>query len=203
MYAAQKQHTVFFGKPIAAKLFLTTDDTRSLAVKARPLYADGKLKEFTVGEARDITDRQFAVQRIYRVNDTLPGEDRKLPKWRWQRGGWLLVDRSTGRVSLLHMPDFDAFYSDVVWYRDYAAYCGVSDSGDKLDALVVQLGARKPLLHILLQEVTGAEAESPCGKPKWQREPLRVTFSLAGGHQQTFEIHAHAADLTPAEEEEK
>jgi hypothetical protein len=202
MYAAAKPHVVFFGKPIAAKLFLGNDDTRSVTVKARPLYVDGKLKEFTAGEAHDITERQFAVQRVYRVNDSLPGDERKLPKWRWQRGGWLLVDRSTGRVAPLRLPDFDAFYSEVAWYRDYAAYCGISDTGDKLFALVAQLGAHKPVLHSPLQAISGAESESPCGPPEWQRGPVRVTFPLQDGRKLTFEIHSHASDIAPAEEEE-
>jgi hypothetical protein len=202
MHAAVKQHVVFFGKPIVAKLFLSNDDTRSLTVKARPLYVDGKLKEFTAGEAHDITERQFAVQRVYRVNDSLPGEERKLPKWRWQRGGWLLVDRSSGHVAPLRLPDFDAFYSEVAWYRDYAAYCGISDTGDKLFALVAQIGARKPVLHNSLQAVSGAESESPCGQPTWQRDPLRVTFALQDGHKQTFELHGHGAELARPEDEE-
>jgi hypothetical protein len=202
MHAAAKQHVVSFGKPIAARLFLSNDDTRSLSVKAHPLYVDGKLKEFTAGSTHDITDRQFAVQRVYRVNDSLPGDERTAPKWRWQRGGWLLVDRSTGHISPLRLPDFDAYYSEVVWFRDYAAYCGMSDSGDKLYALVAQLGAHKPVLRSPVQAVSGAESDSPCGQPAWQRGPVRVTFPLHDGRNLTFEIHGHAADVAPAEEEE-
>jgi hypothetical protein len=187
---------------MAVKLFLSTDDTKSMEVKARPLYVDGKLKEFTAGEAHDITERQFVVQRVYRVNDSLPGDEVSVPKWRWQRGGWLLVDRSTAHVSSLRLPEFDAFYSPVAWYRDYAAYCGISEAGDKLYALVTQLGARKLLLRSPLQVITGTESEPPCGLPAWQRGPVRVTFDLQDGRKLTFEVHGHAADMAPPGEDE-
>jgi hypothetical protein len=201
MQAAAKQHVIFLGKPILVKLFLGPDDNRSVSIKARPLYVDGRLREFTAGEAHDITDRQFAVQRVYRVNDSLPGDERKIPQWRWQRGGWLLVDRSTGRVSPIRLPAFDAFYSEVVWYREYAAYCGISDTGDKLYAVVAQIGIRKPILLNPLQTVDGTEPESPCERPAWQRAPAKVTFSLRDGRKQAFEVHGRAVDLAPPEEE--
>ena len=46
------------------------------------------------------------------------------------------VDRLTGRVSQLNLPEFDPFYSTASWYRDYIAYCGVSEDGKKLYAVV-------------------------------------------------------------------
>ena len=69
------------------------------------------------------------MRRAYRINDSLPDDARKSPKWLWQRGGWLLVDRSSGKITLLKLPDFDPFYSEVSWYRDYAAYCGLTTNG--------------------------------------------------------------------------
>src|SRR5439155_15277639 len=68
------------------------------------------------------------------------------PRWYWQRGGWLLMDRVTGRVAPINLPDFEPLYSAASWYRDYIAYCGVSDDGRKLYAIVAQLGRRKPVL---------------------------------------------------------
>jgi len=59
-----------------------------------------------------ITDRAFVVRKVYRVNDRLPSDPKQSPKWKWQRAGWLLVDRPTGRVSELHLPDFDPFLLD-------------------------------------------------------------------------------------------
>jgi len=56
------------------------------------------------------------------------------------------VDRLTGRVSQLNLAEFDPFYSTASWYRDYIAYCGVSEDGKKLYAVVAQVGRRKPIL---------------------------------------------------------
>jgi hypothetical protein len=47
----------------------------------------------------------------------------------WQRGPWLLVDRVTGHVVVLKLPDYDPSVSQVSWFRDYAAYCGITASG--------------------------------------------------------------------------
>ena len=49
------------------------------------------MKEWTTGDAHDVTDRSFVVRRVLRLNDSLPGD--KLGHWVWQRGPWLLVDR--------------------------------------------------------------------------------------------------------------
>jgi hypothetical protein len=199
--ADSRRHLVVFGKPTPVKLFSGVADSNPVDIKVRALYVDGKLREFTTGEAHDITDQQFAVQRAFRVNDSLPGDERTVPKWKWQRGGWLLVDRANGKVAPLHLPDFDAFYSEVAWYRDYAAYCGISDNGEKLYALVAQIGTHKPVLRNLLRPVTGAETESECGRPVWQRDPVRVTFDLKDNQKLTFTIHGRATDLAPAEAE--
>jgi hypothetical protein len=50
------------------------------------------------------------------VNDALP--ENAAPKWQWQRGVWLLVDRLTGRISAVNLPEFDAVYSASSWHRD-------------------------------------------------------------------------------------
>jgi len=73
-------------------------DEKPLTLKVRPLLVDARVKEFTLGPAHDVTDRLFVVRRAFRVNDSLP-EESSTPHWQWQRGGWLLVDRVTGRVS--------------------------------------------------------------------------------------------------------
>jgi hypothetical protein len=64
----------------------------------------------------EVTDRLFVIRRAYRLNDNLPPET-GVPRWQWQRGGWLMVDRVTGRVSQVALPEFDAFYSAASWYR--------------------------------------------------------------------------------------
>jgi len=86
------------------------------------------------------------VQRAYRLNDSLPDEPGSGARWQCQCGGWLLVDRITGRVTAIPLPEFDTHDSNASWYRDYIAYCGFSDDGKKLSTIVVQLGRRKPVL---------------------------------------------------------
>ena len=198
--ATPKTHVVSLGRATTVKLFLDPDEKKPLDIKIRSLYVDGKLREFTTGDSHDITERQFVIQRAYRVNDSLPHEDRALPRWRWQRGGWLLVDRGTGRVAPLRLPNFDAYYSDVAWYRDYAAYCGITDAGDKLLAMVAQPGVRKPILRKLIGPVNPAAETPECGRPTWERQPARVTFPLSENRKLNFAVRGRAADLTIAPE---
>ena len=114
----------------------------------------------------------------------------------------MLVDRDTGRVSQISLPNFDAFYSLASWYRDYAAYCGVSDDGAKVFAIVAQLGLKKPILKRELGAAKDADMpEAQCLAPEWQRQPVRVTFAPAGAQKLTFNIRGHAADLAPAASE--
>lgn len=150
-----------------------------------------------------MTDRLFGVRRMFRLNDTLPTETATNTKWTWERGGWLLVDRVTGRVSQITLPEFDSFYSTPSWYRDYVAYCGVSDDGKKLFAMVTQLGRRKPILKKPLGEADGDDMpDSECPAPEWQRLPARVTFEPLENQKLTFSIRGHAEDLVNDAEEE-
>jgi hypothetical protein len=201
--AASKPHVISLGKPFTVKLFLGPSEDKSQDIVIRALTVDGRIKEFTTGEPHDVTDTLFTIQRAYRVNDSLPDDPRTLPKWRWQRGGWVLIDRTTGRVTQLRLPEFDPYYSQAAWYRDYVAYCGVSDSGEKLFAVVTQIGAKKPVLRSSLGETNGgAMPDSECSVPTWQRQPTRVTFFPKGRKELTFEVHGHSADLSTTPEEE-
>jgi hypothetical protein len=178
-------------------------DEKPQTLKARALVVDGRVKEYVVGPPHEVTDRLFVLRRAFRVNDSLPEDS--APRWQWQRGGWLLVDRLTGRVSALNLPEFDSFYSTASWYRDYVAYCGVADDGKKTFAMVAQLSRRKPVLK---KPLTGgvpedAAPDSLCTAPLWQRKPSRVTFEPAGGEKQTFAIRGHVVDLVNDAEEEE
>jgi hypothetical protein len=187
---APVRHTIFFGKWVAVKIF-AEGEAAPAEMKVRPLYVDGRLREYTLGEPHEVTDRVLVVRQAYRVNDALPGE--RGPRWQWQRGGWLMVERSGGRVRRLLLPDFDPARSEAVWYRDYAAYCGgAEEEPGKRYAVVAQLGRRKPLLR---QEL-GAE----CAAPTWQRDPARVTFPVAGGEPRTYQVRGQAVDPAPEEE---
>lgn len=145
----------------------------------RPLIVDDKVKEWTTGEAHDITDRSFVVRRALRLNDALPGD--KTEHWVWQRGPWIMIDRTNGHVTAMKLPDYDPAVSSVVWFRDYAAYCGLNSGGHQLYAVVAQVAARKPLLAKKIAPWSPGESTTPaCAKATWQRDPLRVSFSPTG-----------------------
>jgi hypothetical protein len=131
--AATKTHAVVFGRWTTIQP--SAGDTES--VRIRSLLVDGKTKEVTTGQAHEVTDRTFVVQRMVRVNDSLPQESGPT-RWRWERAGWVLVDRMTGRVQPVVLAEFDSDGSQVSWFRDYAAYCGRSDDGQKEFAVIAK-----------------------------------------------------------------
>jgi hypothetical protein len=196
--AVSKPRVVGLGKTTIVKLLVGPAEDKTLNIPIRPLYVDTKLKEFTTGDAHDVTDRVFVVRRAYRINDTLPGEGRKAPKWLWQRGAWLLVDRVSGKISLVKLPDFDAFYSEVSWYRDYAAYCGITSNGEQATAVVAEIGGRKWLFRKELGKVTmGDSSDSNCAAPHWDRQPARATFLPNRGDKFTVNVSGRFADQAP------
>jgi len=167
-------------------------------LKIRALLIDGAVKEWTTGESHDITDRSFAVRRVIHLNDALPTDKPESAKehWVWQRGPWLLVDRASGRITALKLPDYDPGVSQVSWFRDYAAYCGVTASGKSLYAVVAQVAARKPVLAKKLAASDAANSPAPaCTAPDWQREPLRVTFHPTGTDAVSYDVVPGSAVL--------
>ncbi len=210
-HSVSKPHVVAFGKWTSVPWSPGgTTDEKPLVLKIRPLLVDTRIKEFTIGPAHDVTDRLFVVRRAFRVNDSLPQESASPPHWQWQRGGWLLVDRVIGHISPINLPEFDAFYSDASWYRDYAAYCDVSEDGKKVYAVVAQISRRKPVLKKLLEgaslpviETKDAAPDSACPVPAWQRSPTRVSFEPAGAAKQTFAIRGHIVDLLTEEDDDE
>jgi hypothetical protein len=205
--ATAKVHVITFGKWTTVQWNAGTggQDDKPVLLKIRALIVDGVVKEYILGSPHEITDRMFVVRRVFRVNDSLPEEP--TTRWQWQRGGWLLVDRVTGRVSALNLPEFDSFYSSASWYRDYAAYCGIADDGKKIYAIVAQISRRKPVLKKILSENGIADdtaADSACITPSWQRGPVRVSFDPAGAARQTFAIRGHVVDVVnDADEDEE
>jgi len=199
---ATKPHAVSFGKWTAIKWCVGENESKCLDLKVRTLYVDSRAREFTVGTAHDVTERVFVVRRAFRVNDSLPGETASPARWVWQRGGWLMVDRMTGHVSAISLPEFDSYYSLASWYRDYVAYCGVSDDGKKLFAVVFQVGRRKPVLKKPLGETAEEDMpDSECPAPAWERRPARVTFESDKDQKLTYTIRGHAADLVNSDED--
>ena len=202
-FGVPKPHVITFGKWTAVKWYAGAAG-KPLDLKIRALFVDTRLKEYTTGAPHEVTDRLFVVRRMFRLNDTLPAEANSVPRWVWERGGWLLVDRVTGRVSQISLPEFDPFYSTASWYRDYIAYCGVSDDGKKAFAMVMQLGRRKAILKKALGEAFGEEApDSECAAPAWQREPIRVSFVPEENEKLEFSIRGHVVDVVNDSEEDE
>ena len=203
-----KVHTVGLGAvrksaytPAEATAESKAEETSTL--KVRPLVVDGRQKEWVTGDAHDVTDRSFTVRRALHINDTLPGDG--AAHWVWQPGPWLMVDRVSGHVTALHLPDFDADVSEVVWFRDYAAYCGVATTAKGgLVAVVAQIGARKavmvkPLAKWPMPEHQGAV----CVAAKWQRLPMRATLQMVGGQAMTIDVMGSSSLVEEGENEEE
>jgi hypothetical protein len=192
--AFARQHQITWGKWLPVKWFVGPTDDKVQPMNVRVLYVDGHVKDFTTGQPQDITDQLFVVRRAYRLNDQLPEDANKVPHWKWQRGGWLVVNRDSGRVSELKLPEFDPFYSVGSWYRDYVAYCGISDDAEKVYAVVAQLGRKKPIVHQDLGAAANSETpDSECPAPTWQRNPIRVTFQPRSGKPLSFNIPGHGS----------
>jgi hypothetical protein len=103
---------------------------------------------------------------------------------------WLSVGRVTGYITALHLPDFDSAVSDVVWFRDYAAYCGIATTAKGgLFVFVAQLGARRP---VVLKQIGPWPQNNyfipVCQSAKWQRLPMRVTMKPTGGEATTYDV---------------
>jgi hypothetical protein len=211
--APRKAHTVVLGAVRHVPYSKTGDPASAAAGESvldiRALLVDGAFKEWTTGDAHDVTDRSFVVRRVIRLNDALPSDDKsgapekaglekanlekashdKANQWVWQRGPWLLVDRAAGHVTALRLPDYDPGVSQVSWFRDYAAYCGITASGKSLYAVVAQIAARKPVLAKKLAAFDVDNRPDPvCAPPDWQREPLRIAFHPAGANAISYDI---------------
>ena len=225
--APRKAHVVVLGATRKVAYSKVGDPAGAAAgeteLKVRALLVDGVVKEWTTGEAHDVTDRSFVVRRAIKLNDSLPSDNaeavekpasgdkpasskpttgvkpafaRAASPWVWQRGPWLLVDRVTGHIAALKLPDYDPGVSQVVWFRDYGAYCGVTASGKSLYAVVAQVEARKAVLAKKLSAFDAESHPNPvCAPAEWQREPLRVTFHPTGKDATSFDVIPGSAVL--------
>jgi hypothetical protein len=209
-----KTHTVALGAQRKVPYSKTGDPAGATAgedaLKIRALLVDGVLKEWTTGDAHDVTDRTFAVRRVIRLNDALPTDNPAGKaasaagrRWVWQRGPWLLVDRVSGHITALKLPNYDPGVSQVSWFRDYAAYCGLTASGKSLYAVVAQVAARRPVLAKKLAAFGGASQSTPaCAASDWQREPLRITFHPTGRDAVSYDIVPGSALLVEDTEDD-
>jgi len=168
--------------------------TQATSLRVRPLVIDGQVRDWTTGDIHEITDRAFVARRTVKLNDALPSEAGA--HWQWVLGPWLLVDRMTARITVLHLPDFDPAVSEVVWFRDYAAYCGINSTGSHLYAVVAQLGVRRPLIAKPLAKWTADDHPTPaCGPATWQRQPLQVLFHPTNGDPLSYQIFGLSSAL--------
>ena len=180
---------------------------KCLDLKVCALYVDERTRESTLGASHEITERLFVVRRAFRVNDTLPGDTATASGWVWQRRGWLLVDRSTGHISAIALPEFDPYY--------LLLFCGQLVSRlrrllrclrrrQKTLSIVFQVGRRKPVLKKSLGDAGGDDApDSECPAPVWERRPVRVTFEPDENQKCTYSVRGHAADLLSDDETEE
>jgi hypothetical protein len=206
--AAPKVHTVSLGA-VRRVSYTQPDSTpeakadETSTMKIRPLFVDDRQKEWTTGEVHDVTDRTFTVRRALRINDSLPGD--AVPRWIWQPGPWLSVDRITGHITPLHLPDYDAAVSDVVWFRDYAAYCGIATTArGGLMAVVAQLGARRAVVQKEIGKWPQTNHFLPvCQPAQWQRLPVRVTLKPTGGEATTYDVVGGASILEEGDNPEE
>lgn len=203
-FGARKPHVVNLGAAKKVPYSQEGDPSSAAAgeasLKIRPLIVDGQVKEWTTGDSHDVTDRTFVVRRAVRLNDALPDDKTGAARehWIWQRGPWLMVDRTSGRVTALKLPDYEPGISQVSWFRDYGAYCGLTSSGKSLYAVVTQLAVRKPVLAKKIDAYDPdpkAHTEPACTQPDWQREPLSVTFHPAGRDASTYALVPGSAML--------
>jgi hypothetical protein len=206
--AAPKVHTVSLGA-VRRVSYTQPDSTpeakadETSTMKIRPLFVDDRQKEWTTGEVHDVTDRTFTVRRALRINDSLPGD--AAPRWIWQPGPWLSVDRITGHITPLHLPDYDAAVSDVVWFRDYGAYCGIATTArGGLMAVVAQLGARRAVVQKEIGKWPQVDHFLPvCQPAQWQRLPTRVTLKPTGGEATTYDVVGGASILEEGDNPEE
>ena len=192
-YSAPRTHTIVLGKWRSVEAHF--DSGTIQPIKVRELVVDGVRRDYVMGPVHDVTDEIQVVRRVYHLNDALPQETARPQPWAWRPGGWISVNRLSGRVISLNMAAFDSEVSLASWYRDFAAYCGTSDDGVKTYMVVAQLGKRKPILR---KETTA----SSCAVSQWERMPSRVTF-VVGSEKMTFSVRSHGADLQPESTEEE
>jgi hypothetical protein len=103
----------------------------------------------------------------------------------------------SGKIQQLALAEFDPDSSAANWFRDYAAYCGISDDGQKISAVIIQIGRRKPLLKKSI-----GDANTPCAPPVWDRDPVRVTFAQTPDKKLTFSVKSRAVDAIAPDDSE-
>ena len=71
-FGATKVHVLSLAKPATVQWFVGPEGNKPYELKVRPLFVDGRLKEYTTGPQHEVTERMFVVRRMFRLNDSLP-----------------------------------------------------------------------------------------------------------------------------------
>jgi hypothetical protein len=161
-------------------------------LRVRALVVNGRIADWTAGPVHLVTETTYTIRQALRIDNSLPGARHQ--HWIWQLGVWLYVNRTKRHVSVLHLPGFDPRVSQVVWFRDLAAYCGIR-GGEKpqLTALLARISVRKALLAAKITPWNPAQHRAllttpACAPPTWQLNPLRVSFQPSTGQPITYRL---------------
>ena len=85
------------------------------------------------------------------------------------------------------------------WYRDYAAYCGVTGNGDKLMAVVAEIGVRKPLYRKELGKASGGDLpDSDCAATTVGPSAGAGDISAQDGREVHRERERHDSPMKPS-----
>src|SRR2546430_14075596 len=69
--AAPKAHAITLGKWVSVQWLGGGYESKAVVLKIRPLYVDGRMKEFIVGATHDLTDRLVLGRRGLPLHDSL------------------------------------------------------------------------------------------------------------------------------------
>src|SRR5581483_3718239 len=100
-YSAPRQHTILLGKWRSVEVL--SDSGTAQPIKVRTLMVDGRLRDYVSGPPHEVTEQLFVVRLAYRLNDALPEEAGRAPRWVWRLGGWISVDRQTGHIAQVNL----------------------------------------------------------------------------------------------------
>ena len=111
-----------------------------------------------------------------------------------QRGGGLRVDRLTGALSPIRLPEFDSYCSVDVGTATTSPIAVAPTTARNCSA--VQVGRRQPVLKKLLGETAGKDLpDSECPAPVGERALTRVHFETEPDHEFTDSVRGHAEDV--------
>ena len=203
-------HTVFLGPwhsvPYSPNPDASTPSQSRLRVRA--LVVDGRIADWTTGPVHLITPTSYTVRQAVRINNSLPSDPHQ--HWIWQLGSWLAIHRLTGHVAVLHLPGYDPRVSNVAWFRDLAAYCGLRGVvKPRLTLLVARIGTRVALVSNKITPWNPARnpallSTPACAPVTWKLNPLRVRFQPSVGKPYIYRfvdntpILMHPVPATPA-----